>query len=119
MRFCLAVLLLLVGTVFCFAQSQKSDWESKFRAIPTAERQREYMQHLAARPHHVGSAYDKENAQWLVATYKQWGLDARIESFNVLFPTPKERLIELIEPKRFTAQMQEPTVGVDPTSGQH
>jgi len=119
MRFCLVALLLLVGTVFCSAQNQKADWESKFRAIPTAERQHEYMQHLAARPHHVGSPYDKENAEWLAATYKRWGLDGRIESFNVLFPTPKERLVELIEPKKFTAQLQEPTVSVDPTSGQH
>ena len=119
MRFCFVALLLFVGTVLGSAQNQKSDWETKFRAIPSAEREREYMQHLAARPHHVGSPYDKENAEWLAVTFKQWGLDARIESFNVLFPTPKERLVELLEPKKFTALLQEPTVGVDPTSGQH
>jgi N-acetylated-alpha-linked acidic dipeptidase len=119
MRCCVVALLLFVGTVIGSAQNQKSDWESKFRAIPDAGHQREYMQHLAARPHHVGSPYDKENAEWLAATFKGWKLDTRIESFNVLFPTPKERLVELIEPKKFAAQLQEPTVNVDPTSGQH
>lgn len=117
MRFCIVTLLLLTGTIAA-AQSQKSDWESMFRGIPAPDRQRAYMEHLAARPHHVGSAYDKENAEWMASTFKQWGLDAKIESFNVLFPTPKERLIELIEPKKFTALLQEQTFSIDPTSGQ-
>jgi N-acetylated-alpha-linked acidic dipeptidase len=108
----------LICSQISIAQNQKTDWESQFRSIPSAERQREYMQRLSARPHHVGSPYDKENAQWLLATFKQWGLNARIESFDVLFPTPKERLVELLEPKKFTATMEEPREVVDITSGQ-
>jgi N-acetylated-alpha-linked acidic dipeptidase len=100
-------------------QTSKTDWESKFRAIPSAERQREYMERLAARPHHVGSPYDKSNAEWLVATFRSWGFNTEIETFDVLFPTPKERLVELIEPSKFVAKLQEPTVPGDPTSGQH
>jgi N-acetylated-alpha-linked acidic dipeptidase len=119
MRYCCLITVLLISPLFASAQTQKSDWETMFRGIPSAERQREYMEHLAARPHHVGSPYDKENAEWLASMFKQWGLDARIESFDVLFPTPKERLVELIEPKKFTAALQEPTVAVDPTSSQH
>ena len=46
---------------------------------------------LSARPHHVGSPYDKDNAEWILAQFKEWGLDAHIETFDVLFPTPKER----------------------------
>src|SRR4051794_32387658 len=62
----------------------RSQWEEKFRAIPLPANQRRYMERLSARPHHVGSAYDKENAEWLASTYKSWGLDAQIESFSVL-----------------------------------
>ena len=113
---------MIVVLIFCsqlaFAQNQKTDWESLLRSIPSPERQREYMQRLSARPHHVGSAYDKDNAQWLLSTFQQWGLNARIESFDVLFPTPKERAVELVGPKKFTATMQEPSVVVDITSGQ-
>ena len=114
---CLIVALVLCSQVIV-AQSQKTDWESLLRSIPSPERQREYMQRLSARPHHVGSAYDKDNAQWLLSTFKQWGLNARIESFDVLFPTPKERAVELLEPKKFTATLEEPRVIVDITSGQ-
>jgi len=93
-------------------------WESKFKSVPNPERMREYMQRLAARPHHVGTAYDKDNAEWILAKFKEWGLDARIETFDVLFPTPKERAVELLEPKRFTARLEEPAIALDPTSNQ-
>ena len=93
-------------------------WEAKFKAVPTPERLREYMQRLSARPHHVGTAYDKDNAEWILARFQEWGLDAHIENFDVLFPTPRERAIELIEPKRFVAKLEEPPVAVDPTSNQ-
>src|SRR5450432_937751 len=76
------------------------------------------MRHLTARPHHVGSPYDKENAQWILAKFKEAGFDAKIETFDVLFPTPKERLIELLEPSKFKAKLQEPVLSVDPTSNQ-
>jgi N-acetylated-alpha-linked acidic dipeptidase len=95
------------------------DWEAKFRAIPDPANLRAYMERLTKRPHHVGSAYDKDNAEWLLSKFQEWGLDARIETFDVLFPTPKVRTLELLEPTRFTAKLAEPTVAVDPTSGQH
>ncbi|MFB3924039.1 MAG: transferrin receptor-like dimerization domain-containing protein [Terriglobia bacterium] len=95
------------------------EWESKFVAIPQPENLREFMKRLSARPHHVGSAYDKDNAEWILAKYKEWGLDAQIEAFDVLFPTPKERVVEMLEPTRFVAKLEEPAVAVDPTSNQH
>jgi N-acetylated-alpha-linked acidic dipeptidase len=93
-------------------------WEAKFKAVPSPERLREYMQRLSARPHHVGSPYDKDNAEWILAKFKDWGLDAQIENFDVLFPTPRERAVEMIEPTRFVARLGEPPVAVDPTSNQ-
>jgi N-acetylated-alpha-linked acidic dipeptidase len=93
-------------------------WEQKFRGIPDPQKLRTYMQRLSARPHHVGSPYDKDNAEWLVAQFKGWGLDAKIENFDVLFPTPKERLVEMVAPTKFTAKLEEPAVAVDPTSNQ-
>jgi len=94
-------------------------WEEKLRAIPKPENLRAYMQRLSARPHHVGSPYDKDNAEWILAKFKEFGLDAHIEQFDVLFPTPKERAVELVEggPK-FTAKLQEPALKEDPTSDQ-
>src|ERR1700684_2336230 len=76
------------------------------------------MQHLSPRPHAVGSPYDKENADWLLGKFREWGFDAHIETFYVLFPTPKERKLELIEPQKFTATLAEPPIAIDPTSNQ-
>ena len=49
------------------------DWEAKFRALPSPANLRDYMQRIAARPHHVGSPYDRENAQWILSLFQQWG----------------------------------------------
>src|SRR5580765_2447821 len=71
--------------------------EEKFKTIPDTQRMREYMQRLSARPHNVGSPYDKDNADWLAAKFKEFGLDTHIETFEILFPTPKERAVELVD----------------------
>ena len=94
------------------------DWETKFRALPDPARLRENMRRLTARPHHVGSPYDKDNAEWLLAQLKSYGLDAKIETFEALFPTPKSRKLELLGPNKFTAKLEEPALALDPTSGQ-
>jgi len=91
------------------------DLEKRFRAIPDPDRMRAAMQLLSARPHHVGSPYDKQNAEWILEQYKKWGWDAHIETFQVLFPTPKSRLLEM---GAWRAKLEEPTLAIDPTSGQ-
>jgi len=91
------------------------DLEKRFQSIPDPARMRANMQLLSARPHHVGSPYDKQNAEWILAQYKQWGWDAHIETFQVLFPTPKTRLLEM---GSFRAKLEEPASAVDPTSNQ-
>lgn len=99
--------------------AKERDWEQKFQAGISPDNIRETMRRLTARPHHVGSAYDKDNAEWILARFKQWGFDAKIETFNVLFPTPKARLLEMIQPTAFRAALQEPAIAADPTSGQN
>ena len=94
------------------------EWEQAFRALPDPRVMRDAMQRLTARPHHVGSPYDKDNAEWMLARLEQWGLDAQIERFDVLFPTPKERLVEMLEPTAFTLRLDEPVLAVDATSDQ-
>ena len=96
----------------------EAEWEQRFKSLPDPQRMRATMERLSARPHHVGSPYDKENAEWILAQYKQWGWDAHIEEFQVLFPTPKLRLLEMVAPTKFTAKLDEPAVAVDPTSKQ-
>jgi N-acetylated-alpha-linked acidic dipeptidase len=98
--------------------ASEREWETRFRAIPDPANLRAYMQRLAARPHHVGSPYDKDNAEWILQQFKSWGLDAQIETFQVLFPTPKLRVLEMVAPTKFTAKLDEPAIAIDPTSSQ-
>ncbi len=100
------------------ASQTEREWEAKFRTMPDPANLREYMRRLSARPHHVGSPYDKDNAEWILAHFKEWGLDAHIERFDVLFPTPKVRVLEMLAPTKFTAKLEEPALAVDPTSNQ-
>jgi N-acetylated-alpha-linked acidic dipeptidase len=102
------------------AQSSPAEvnWEQRFQSMPDPQRLRANMERLSAHPHHVGSPYDKENAEWILAQYKQWGWDAHIEEFQVLFPTPKLRLLEMVAPSKFTAKLEEPAFPVDPTTKQ-
>ena len=100
------------------SSARESEWEEKFRAGISAGNVREYMRRLTARPHNVGSPYDKDNAEWILARFKEWGFDAHIETFDVLFPTPKVRVLEMVKPTAFHASLQEPPIAEDPTSGQ-
>jgi N-acetylated-alpha-linked acidic dipeptidase len=114
---CLLGLSLTLPAVRLGAQGSAAS-DARFRAIPDAKNIGEYMRRLSARPHHVGSPYDKENADWILAKFKEWGWDAQMETFTVLFPTPKERVVELVAPTAFKASLDEPAVAVDPTSNQ-
>jgi N-acetylated-alpha-linked acidic dipeptidase len=92
--------------------------EARFDANLETGRLRAAMKRLSARPHHVGSPYGKENAEWLAAELSSFGFQTEIEEFQVLFPTPKTRLVELLEPTRFTASLAEAPLKEDATSGQ-
>src|SRR5204863_160519 len=60
----------------------------------------------------------QDNAEWILAKFKSFGLDAHIETFDVLFPTPIDRVVELVAPTRFVAKLQEPVIPGDSTSAQ-
>ncbi|MGZ8797285.1 MAG: M28 family metallopeptidase [Thermoanaerobaculia bacterium] len=92
--------------------------ESQFDAQLNRDNLRAWMKQLSARPHHLGSAYDKANAQLIAALFKSWGYDTAIEEFRVLFPTPKTRVVELVAPEKYTLKLAEPALSQDATSGQ-
>jgi N-acetylated-alpha-linked acidic dipeptidase len=100
------------------ASKTQREWETRFRAIPEPARMREAMRRLSARPHHLGSPYGKDNAEWMVAQFKSYGWDAKLERFDVLLPTPLERVVEMVAPTRFVAKLEEPALPDDPSTSQ-
>ncbi len=92
--------------------------EAQFDAKMNREDLRTWMQRLSARPHHLGSDYDRQNAEFIASLFRSWGYQTNIEEFQVLFPTPRKRVVELIAPEHFTAKLLEPPLPQDATSGQ-
>jgi N-acetylated-alpha-linked acidic dipeptidase len=76
-----------------------------------------WLQRLSAKPHHLGSPADKENAEFIAAQFRSWGYDTAIETFYPLFPTPKLRRLEMTQPQPFVARLEEPALPEDKTSG--
>jgi N-acetylated-alpha-linked acidic dipeptidase len=107
----------LLGFAEGRAAAQRS-LEARFDASLDAANLRAWMKRIAARPHAVGSQYGKENADFIAAQFRSWGYETDIERFDVLFPTPKTRRLELLEPTRFVARLAEPPLAEDATSGQ-
>jgi N-acetylated-alpha-linked acidic dipeptidase len=90
--------------------------EQRFDAALDPAELRSWLKTLSAEPNHVGSPHDKANAEYVRGLFRQWGWDAHIEEFAVLYPTLKQHSLELIAPDRFTASLTEPPVPGDATS---
>jgi N-acetylated-alpha-linked acidic dipeptidase len=92
--------------------------EEKFDSYLKASNLDQWMKRLTARPHHLGSDYGRQNAEFIRDQFRSWGYDAEIETFQVLFPTPKVRLLEMTSPSKVKASLQETSLKEDQTSGQ-
>ena len=91
--------------------------EQRFDADLSPSELRAWMEQLTSAPNHVGSAHDKANADFLLKKFLDWGWDAAIEEFSVLYPTPREERVELVAPTHFVAKLREPPIAGDATSG--
>src|SRR5688572_7732427 len=96
----------------------QSGLESKFDTSLSSANMTTWLKRLSARPHHLGSAYNKENADFIASQFRSWGYETKLEEFHVLFPTPKTRIVEMSAPEKFKLKLQEPPVEGDATSGQ-
>jgi len=92
--------------------------EQAFDASLSAPHIGETLKELSAFPHNVGSPGSKAVAENILAKYKSYGLDAQLQTYTVLFPTPKTRLLELTGPTKYTALLKEPALAEDATSNQ-
>lgn len=115
-------LLALANTVFSQSypadQSGRSAWEKKFdESLKTSNVDR-LIRDMSARPHNIGSPGSKAVADYIQQYFASLGYDSRIEVLYTLFPTPKERLLEMTGPLKFKALLAEPALKEDATSGQ-
>jgi N-acetylated-alpha-linked acidic dipeptidase len=106
----------LAATPAIAAPATGAALEKNFDALISATDQQQWLQQMSSAPNHVGSPHDKANAEMTLALFKQWGWDARIENFDVLYPTPISTTLELVAPQHVALGGQEPPVAEDPTS---
>jgi N-acetylated-alpha-linked acidic dipeptidase len=98
------------------AESQRR-LEARLDSSLKADNLHAWVKRMTARPHHVGSPYGREVANFLADQFRGWGYETRIEEYQVLLPTPLTRTLELIAPERYTAKLAEPAIDGDSTSG--
>jgi N-acetylated-alpha-linked acidic dipeptidase len=106
----------LYGFTTARSEAQRA-LEARFDASLSADNLRDWMKRLSARPHHVGSPYGRENAEFIAGLFRSWGYETGVEEFHVLLPTPVTRRLELVAPTTFTARLVEPPIEGDATSG--
>jgi N-acetylated-alpha-linked acidic dipeptidase len=129
----LGVALIVIGRTACAATDPAADGdalqgfsargaaaevqlEQRFDADLSVADLRSWMQRLSSAPNQVGSVHDEANAEFILQQFREWGWDASIERFSVLYPTPLEESLELTAPHHFVAALREPPVAGDATS---
>ena len=98
--------------------AEQKQIEQKFDAQLSAQRIGQTIKELSSKPHHVGSVGGKEVADNILNKFKTYGWDAKIETYQVLFPTPKTRVLEMVSPTVYKALLKEPGLKEDATSNQ-
>lgn len=99
------------------SQAKEVQWEQQARAIPDAARIGEFIRRYSSQPHLAGTPQSKQTAESILAQLREAGLDAHIEQFESLLPTPKTRIIEMTAPSKVRLKLDEPAVPGDKNSG--
>ena len=94
----------------------QSELESKFDKTLNPENLDTWMKHMSSKPHHVGSPWSKQNAEYAANKFKEWGFESRVETFEVLVPFPKIRKLSMIAPNKVELKLFEPAVEGDRSS---
>ena len=97
--------------------ARQLELESQYDSHLDADNLEEWMRYIVSKPIYTGSPHNRETAYWMVEQFESWGFEVRLDEYQVLYPTPRIRELELIEPIRYTAQLREPTLAEDETSG--
>ena len=90
--------------------------EADFDSRIDAREMEAWLRDLSFEPHHVGSPKGYANAQRLAELFTSWGYATEIAEYEILFPTPKTRELELVSPGSFTASLTEEALDEDPST---
>lgn len=106
-------------TLFGFdanGSDQQRQMEAEFDALIDRTEMDGWLKDFSSEAHHVGSPKSKQNAEAIAALLRSWDYDVEIAEYEVLFPEPLTRELELLAPNRFTASLTEDPVDGDPST---
>jgi N-acetylated-alpha-linked acidic dipeptidase len=98
------------------SQAREITWEQQARAIPDPAHVGEFIKRFSNQPHLAGTPQSKQTAEGILAQLREYGLDAHIEQFEALLPTPKVRVLEITAPVKLRLKLEEPAIPGDPNS---
>jgi len=123
-----SLLLIMAGSAFSqragiegFSDSSAAE-EFKIEKLFLGQIDRDHIgaaiKEFSAFPHNVGSAGSRELAEKLEKRFREYGFETRIDVYQVLFPAPVTRILEMTAPVSYKALLSEPALKEDSTSGQ-
>ncbi len=98
------------------AESPTAALEKSFDAAIDPAEMGAWLKTMSSEPNHVGSPHDKANAEMVLSLFKQWGWDAHIEEFQVLYPTPISETLEVTGAHPYKVKLTEPEIAGDESS---
>ena len=100
------------------AAARQSALEAQFDARIDPAQISAWTQTLSRHPHHPGSVYARQNAEYLAEQFRAWGFATDIVSYEILLPTPRTRELEMLGPQSFVASLREDPVAGDASTQQ-
>lgn len=97
-------------------KSKQNELELQFDKVLNPQNLDTWMKHMSSKPHHVGSPWSKQNAEYAANKFKEWGFESAVETFEVLVPFPKVRKLSMVAPNKVELKLYEPAVEGDKSS---
>jgi N-acetylated-alpha-linked acidic dipeptidase len=130
MRKTFLFLLLATANSFLMGQSAQITGFSDTRAMAELKTEKAFdtlidrknigmtIRDLSSVPHNLGSAGSREVAEKIQQKFRESGFETRMDVYQVLFPVPRIRILEMTAPGSYHALLQEPALAADASSGQ-
>ena len=100
------------------ASAREQSVESLFKAMPSPERERTFLRFLTSEPHPAGSEQNHRVAEYIAEQWRKQGWeDVTIRQYDVLNSSPRQVMVEMVEPVHLVAGLREAPYDADPDTG--
>ncbi len=114
----LVLILLVSQTVRAQGPAGVSASEQVFLDTPTPDRARRWLAALTEDPHVAGTPAEKKVAEYVLARFKEFGLAAEMERYDVFLNHPKHVAVKLTAPVQAELKLREDPYDVDKDSSE-